>query len=58
MTSKVIRGHKSLLKITKSSYSAIFFCLSPNLFKTFKNVNIMKTQIFDKAYDLKGHPRS
>ena len=30
----------------------------PNLLKQFKNVNIMKMQIFHyMKYDLKGHPR-
>ena len=30
-----------------------------DILKLFKNVNIMKTQIFDEIkYDLQGHPRS
>ena len=58
MTSKVNKGHKSSYIIEKDDYN-ISFCLMHNFLKLFKNVNIMKTQIFDKMnYDLKGHPRS
>ena len=44
MTSEVIKGH---LKISKSSFSAIYFLFNAQSFKIFyKNVNILKTQIF------------
>jgi hypothetical protein len=44
MTSEVIKGH---LKISKSSFSAIYCLFNAQSFKIFfKNVNIFKTQIF------------
>ena len=38
MISEVIKGDIKFLKY--------IFCLTPNLFKTFQDANIMKTQIF------------
>ena len=53
---KVTKGH---LEISKSSFLRYIFCLTAFFLKLFKNVNIMKKQIFDKMkYDLEGHPRS
>ena len=43
MTSKVTKGH---LKISNYLSLRYIFCLTPNLFKTFKNVKIKKTQFF------------
>ena len=40
----------SYLKISKSSFLRFIICLTPNLFqKLFKNINIMKTQIFHRS---------
>ena len=51
-----LKGH---IKISKSSFSAIYYLFNPLILqKLFKNVNIMKTHIFHKmSYDLKCHPR-
>ena len=57
MTSEIIWGHKR----SYWNFKIIFFCNNlfvqrPIFLKLFKNVNIMKTQIFQKIkYDLKGH---
>ena len=56
MSLKVTKSH---LKISKSSFLCYIFCLTPNLFKTFRNINNIKTQIFHYIkHDLKGHPIS
>ena len=40
---KVTYGH---LKISKSSFNAIYFCLTPNLLKTFKECQHYENEIF------------
>ena len=50
----VIRGQKSYFKILNHLFLRYIFCL----LKLFKNVNFMKTQIFNKIkYDFKDQQR-
>ena len=51
MTSEVIRGHIMSSYNEKSSFSAIYFCLTPNLLKTiqecqhYEDVNILLNEV-------------
>ena len=53
MTSSVTKGH---LKISNSSFSTIYFLLTPNIFKNFQECQHYEDTIFVKLYIiLKGH---
>ena len=53
------RSHKVILKFQNHLFLRYIIRITPDLLKIFKNVIIMKPQIFHSMkYDLKGHPKS
>ena len=59
MTLKIIKGHKTYLKISKLYFSTIYFLFNAQSLKTFQECQHYEDTHFDTMkYDHQGHSRS